>query len=296
MVRVRRLVAAACFAGVLGCSAAVDIDNVPVAKIDGEPIRLRDLVARISQMPAESRLQVATIDGRKKILEDLINETLLLQEADRQGITVTDEEVFARPELGQIQSDPDTPGGRAVPTVRDLTSNRRRIIMERVVAPYLSEDKVRARYEQALTEGRPIPAVQYDFLWVRAAYPDFAKEIRRRVEGGANIVDLVRQLQQHPAVINGGRTKINPATSFEPWLREKLLALQPGQLVEPYMTERDGERGIMFVRLVGRWDTLPIQMVYDDVVTELYREYVARLKSQHTIERFPQNLALFERR
>lgn len=66
----------------------------PVATVNGEPIYAADIQDQISRLPAEMQ----ALYTEDVILDELIKEKLILQEAERMGITVTDEDVDARME------------------------------------------------------------------------------------------------------------------------------------------------------------------------------------------------------
>lgn len=80
---------------------AAEVNGVPVYKADVEKrmdLLLRQIAAQASEMPSEADLK----EINSRILNDLIEYKMLLNESEKQGITVSDAEVDA--ELSQIKT------------------------------------------------------------------------------------------------------------------------------------------------------------------------------------------------
>lgn len=274
----------------VGCQQLVDIDNVELARVDDQRILLRDFVDRISQSSAETRLKVGEREGREELLNEMVNEIVLLEEAERQGITVTDQEVQARAAQENTERQRQNLPGVSPDAVR------RNLTIEKVVAPHVSEEKVRERYQKIIESTPPNPAVQYEFLWIHDNYVEFAQELERRLRAGTPLMKLADEFKNHPAIINAGRPIIIPVIHLEPWLQHALQGKEPGDVLPPFRTNRAGESGIILIKLIGRWDYLPLQVLSRTIVDDLYQEYLTSLKAQHKIEIHPERLGLLERR
>src|SRR5205823_7400614 len=78
-------------AATAGARAAGDSDAVLV-RIGSEVITPRMLAARVLELPEQYRAQYSTPDGRKQILDRLVEEKVWMKDADANGVT-------RRPEL-----------------------------------------------------------------------------------------------------------------------------------------------------------------------------------------------------
>ncbi len=283
-------------AAAAGCSGLVDIDNTEVARVDGQKILLRDVLARISQTPPQSRLKASSRAGREGILDDLINESLLLGVADAAGIIVPEAELRARMEQERQAMAQRTGDPTALPLMRDAETIERILRIEKALESVMGFEAVQERYEQ-LHRGPPRDTVQYDFVLVRATNPNLAQEAEVAFNAGTTAAELIAQFRSHPDFLNGGRTDPIYTQLLAPWLRRELGAdPRPGTVLPPYKDDTSGQPAFMVVRLINRWSFPPMAAIYESLVEELYEDYIAELRAQHAIERYPDRLTWIERR
>ncbi len=91
----KRLLFAVTFAALVTGLAAAQSDLQPIATVKlqkSEPITLKQLKARVEAYQKELG-RIMTLDERKKVLDTLINERLVVQAAERDGVKVADSEV-----------------------------------------------------------------------------------------------------------------------------------------------------------------------------------------------------------
>lgn len=91
----KRLLFAVTLTALVSGFAAAQSDLQPIAMVKlqkSEPITLKQLKSRVDAYQKELGRPM-TLDERKKVLETMVNERLVVQAADRDGIKVTDSEV-----------------------------------------------------------------------------------------------------------------------------------------------------------------------------------------------------------
>jgi len=91
----KRIVSTLALVALLGGAAAAQADLQPIANVKlqkTEPITMKQLKTRVEAYQKELG-RVMTVDERKKVLDTLINEKLVVQAAERDGIKVADSEV-----------------------------------------------------------------------------------------------------------------------------------------------------------------------------------------------------------
>jgi peptidyl-prolyl cis-trans isomerase C len=76
---------------VVGCAKKEGGESAAVAKVGGKPITEADMQARLQEMPPFMKQQLSTPDGRKRLMEALIEEELIYREAVATGLDKTDE-------------------------------------------------------------------------------------------------------------------------------------------------------------------------------------------------------------
>ena len=108
----------------LGCMCAPSVkaqgELSIVALVNDEPISAYDVMQRVRFVSVTTRKQ-PTKEMRKKIVDDLINENLQLQEAKKQNIVVTDDQVNAA--IGNIAKGNGMTGGQMVEALGKLGIN-----------------------------------------------------------------------------------------------------------------------------------------------------------------------------
>lgn len=91
----KRFLFAVTFAALVAANAAAQSDLQPIATVKlqkSEPITIKQVKARVEAYQKELGRPM-TLDERKKVLDTMINERLVVQAADRDGVKVSDAEV-----------------------------------------------------------------------------------------------------------------------------------------------------------------------------------------------------------
>lgn len=91
----KRFLIAVTFAALVATNAAAQSDLQPIATVKlqkSEPITVKQLKARVEAYQKELGRPM-TLDERKKVLDTMINERLVVQAAERDGVKVSDSEV-----------------------------------------------------------------------------------------------------------------------------------------------------------------------------------------------------------
>ncbi|MCK5557492.1 MAG: SurA N-terminal domain-containing protein, partial [Candidatus Hydrogenedentes bacterium] len=81
------------YGAVGGCGFITDEGRIKIAQIGDEAITRADLYTHIQQFPIEQRYKAKSKDAKLQILLKLVETKLLLKEADRRSVQVTDDEI-----------------------------------------------------------------------------------------------------------------------------------------------------------------------------------------------------------
>ena len=85
----------------LACGLLLEEGREVIAEIEGKPIRLKELLAEIRTLPFDERAKTndadasVRLDARRDALNSMINQRLLVKEAESRGFMVSDEEINA---------------------------------------------------------------------------------------------------------------------------------------------------------------------------------------------------------
>jgi foldase protein PrsA len=246
-----------------------------VASVNGQPIERRLLVAKLLQYYGE------------RALDSIIQQMVIVQEAERLGLAVT------RTELDEALEDfyrtgafPDTmPMSERRRTWTELLRNRgltlddfrqdlrvelllRKLAERRV---QVTEEMIRARHEQLFGERLIVS-------WIVVANEMEAREVSRRLASGADFETLARQVSSDVGSASlGGRLP-------QPILRGErsadfdaaVFALQPGQVSRPLRVTQ----GWAVVRLDQRIpaDDVPLERVREQVRAAVAEEAQASMR------------------
>jgi len=171
--------------GLGGCAKEKAKEGQDLAKVGGTVIKESDLQARLSQLPPYMKQQLSTADGKKRLLDGMIEEELMYRDAVASGLDKTDE--FKR-DLAQ--------------STRDILL---RMYYEKMVeAKAKPTDKDIEDYYNTHASEFAIP----ENLTVRhilAKTRDEAVSIRRQLDRGAKFADLAGKYSLDAASkANGG--------------------------------------------------------------------------------------------
>ncbi len=190
----------------------------------GEYEITREMVENIiNTIPEENRVPFLTPDGRKKILDEIVQTTLFADAARKKGI---DKESAVQTRLQYVQ-----------------TEYLAREFFRRHLAdlPDISESDLEAYYKSHLSEFKPPEEVQARHILVGTEAE--ANKIMQSLKEGADFADLAKKKSIDPAAANGGKLEAMgggvwlPKGTFEKSFEFALFKLGKGEIGGPLKTQ-----------------------------------------------------------
>jgi peptidyl-prolyl cis-trans isomerase C len=203
--------------GVAPWAAAQETDesqDPEVARVDGESIRMSDVMEFAATLPAEYQAQFDQI--LPFIIERLVDFHLLDRAAGAAELA-DDEEVKAR--------------------VAKLTTQVvREVYLQRLVTEAVDEAAVNTRYEAYVAENPPVEEVKARHILIEAE--EDAAAIIAELDGGADFAQLAEERSTGPSATSGGDLGYFVAGQMVPSFSEAAFALEPGSYTTaPVQTE-----------------------------------------------------------
>jgi peptidyl-prolyl cis-trans isomerase C len=205
-------------AGAPGAAAAGAAQEDPVvARVDGEPLRLSDVVGaagdalppELRTIPAAALVAMLPPDAVRQLTERAITERALLNAARRAGLD-RDEEVRRRIRRAEEQE-------------------LQQALLSREVGAAVTEDAVRARYEQETARRRSEEEVHARHVLVPTETE--ARQVLAEVQRpGADFAEVAKRRSTGPGAQEGGDLGFFKRSDMIPEFAEAAFALQPGQV------------------------------------------------------------------
>ena len=299
------LLFAAAFAA---CGLITDEDRIKVAQIGDRAITRGDLDLYITGLPIEqkrqymgARARTNTKEVKLRILEQMLVRELLIMEADKRGIEVTDEEADAemkRRGIGSMSPEALEEYGAEGEThdhqehgIREEIKRELRIakLQSQVLSPTLraSNDEIQQFYEANRSRYALLERVRIRF--VTCATMEEAQSILDRVQAGESFADIVNRIQEET---EGKRAQEWPPTVYMPLggmkppeLRDALVQGQPGDLIGPI----EREDGFDIVQLIDRQPPAPDALrnvVMRELVASTWNQFMAQLREDYKVQVF----------
>lgn len=238
------------------------------AVVNDAPISVVDMVERIKLVAASSNIPMSPQRSQEmapQILQQLINEKLQLQEAERRGFEVTDADIDRAKNLIE-QNSGLPPGGLdqflaqngiATETIRNQI--RPQIAWQKLLGSMrreiqISDTEIDDNLERIRSnQGKPRNNVQEIFLPVDNPQDETkvyqnAREVIRALEQGANFGGLARQFSASSSAANGGNLGWLYSGEMAGELQQAVNQMQPGDVSDPIRTIR----GYYILKLLDR--------------------------------------------
>ncbi|WP_417829447.1 foldase protein PrsA [Thalassospira sp.] len=238
------------------------------AVVNDDPISVIDLVERIKLVAVSSNIQMTPQRSNEmapQILQQLINEKLQIQEAERRGIQVTDEDIARGKSI--IEQNAGLPDGmldhflaqRQIAAGTIENQIRPQVAWQKYLRTLRSEVQIsEAEIDDNLeritsNQGKPRNRVQEIFLPVdnpqdSARVYQSAKEILGAINQGADFGGLARQFSASASAANGGDLGWLFAGEMASDLQQAVNQLEPGDVSAPIQTIR----GYYILKLLDR--------------------------------------------
>ena len=299
------LLFAAAFAA---CGLITDEDRIKIAQIGDRAITRGDLDLYITGLPIEqkrqymgARARTNTKEVKLRILEQMLVRELLMMEADKRGIEVTDEETDAemkRRGIGSMSPEALQEYGAEGEThdhqehgIREEIKRELRIakLQSQVLSPTLraSNDEIQQFYEANRSRYALLERVRIRF--VTCATMEEAQSILDRVQAGESFADIVNRIQEET---EGKTAQEWPPTVYMPLagmkppeLRDALVQGKPGDLIGPI----EREDGFDIVQLIDRQPPAPEALrnvVMRELVATTWNQFMAQLREDYKVQVF----------
>jgi len=179
-----------------------------LAVVNGKPVPSSRADAMVKQMAAQG--QQDTPQLRAMVKEELVNREILMQEADRLGLSNSPE------------------------VKNQMEMARQSIIIRALVADYVkknpvSEADMKAEYDKFKAQAGD---TEYHARHILVDKEEDAKAIIAKLKEGAKFEDLAKQSKDPGSAANGGDLDWAPPTAFVKPFSDAMTALKKGQYTE----------------------------------------------------------------
>lgn len=189
-------------------AAALPVMAQNIAVVNGKPIPSSRADAMIKQLAAQG--QPDTPQLRSLVKEELINREILIQEADKRGVTNTPE------------------------VKNQVEIARQSIAIRALVQDYLkknpvSDAEIQAEYDKFKSQAGD---KEYHARHILVDKEDEAKAIITKLKGGAKFEELAKQSKDPGSASNGGDLDWASPASFVKPFSDAMVALKKGEITE----------------------------------------------------------------
>ncbi|HWP45905.1 MAG TPA: peptidylprolyl isomerase [Candidatus Limnocylindrales bacterium] len=287
-----------------------------VAIVNDKVITLRQLklaeFSALQNKPQDSEGKFSV--DQAKLLEDLIEEKLLIQVADKAGITVTEDEVNAAlEEIKKRNKISDDAKFREAVTREGqsweqfLDDIRKQIKVVRLVnrevrsRVTVDEAEVRDYYEKTKNSSGPPPEkvkVRHILFsvpeWASQQMDEDAKkkaeEVLAKIKGGLDFAEAARLYSDDPSKERGGDLGVVSKGHMINPLDEVIFSLKPGEVSQPvrsslgYHLIKVEEKINVEVEALETAKEQIRNLLFQQKVESLYKDWIKKLKSEAYIE------------
>ena len=195
-------------------TAAVPVMAQNLAVVNGKPVPSSRADAMIKQMAAQGQQDSPQL--RAMVKEELVNREILMQEADKLGLS-------SSPEVKN-----------------QMEMARQSIVIRALVADYVkknpvSEADMKAEYDKFKAQAGD---KEYHARHILVEKEEDAKAIIAKLKAGAKFEDLAKQSKDTGSAANGGDLDWAPPSAFVKPFSDAMTSLQKGQITEtPVQTQ-----------------------------------------------------------
>ena len=195
-------------------TAAAPVMAQNLAVVNGKPVPSSRADAMIKQMAAQGQQDSPQL--RAMVKEELVNREILMQEADKLGLS-------SSPEVKN-----------------QMEMARQSIVIRALVADYVkknpvSEADMKAEYDKFKAQAGD---KEYHARHILVEKEEDAKAIIAKLKSGAKFEDLAKQSKDTGSAANGGDLDWAPPSAFVKPFSDAMTSLQKGQITEtPVQTQ-----------------------------------------------------------
>ncbi len=306
------------------------VDRV-VAIVNDEVITLSEVndagegyFKKITQQAPSAQLEEALRRAREEVLNTLIDKRLIAQEAEKQGITISDEEVEAA--AGQMLTRNNTTREELDDQLAQMGMNyedylgtlRNQILQSKLVnfeirsKLIITDDMILDYYDNNYTKhvsDGGYYLMQMGFTWGKDSpsndsapvqYADKinakkrAERVHALVKNGQDFRMLAKKFSDLPSAVDGGDLGVFQKDEMAPYMKKAVLPLKPGEISDVIETPS----GYQFFKLLSSQDgQIVVQAsfasvkekirtkLYEQQLKERFDEWVSKIKKEAYIKR-----------
>ncbi|MBX6321510.1 MAG: peptidylprolyl isomerase [Rhodospirillaceae bacterium] len=240
-------------------------DDPVVATVNGETLRRSDVIASARSLPPQYQQEIDKLFPA--LVERLIDLHLLTAEAKKEGLE-HDEEVEDK-------------------VARYREQAMRETLIDRYLHDQITDDKVKARYDELVKATPPEEEVHAHHILVDSE--DKAKEIIKKLDAGEKFEDLAKANSSDGSAQNGGDLGYFTKDQMVPEFAEAAFALKPGEYTK---TPVKTDFGWHVIRVDDRREKPAPTLdevrpqIEQDLARSVIAERVTALRKDAKIERF----------
>jgi peptidyl-prolyl cis-trans isomerase SurA len=317
--RATMLLAAAVMVLPSGTAAGAETVDRIVAVVNGEIIVLSELrpISQnyMRQMSEQFKVEAGDEQFReaeRRILDQLIDEKLVNQEADRLTITISEREIDTavkemqnRNKLNDAQfAAVLADEGLTMPKYREQLKGQMkkvRVIDQEIKSRIqVSKEEIEAYYEKHASDFNAEPEVRIQQIRLVISPEAGEKEINRiqaqaesilsKIKGGEDFTSLVNLYSQDPSASAGGDMGVFKRGELLPAIDEYAFGMKPGEVSPVIKTEG----GFHIVKVLARREPSALteeerraevkDVIFSQKAEELFKEWIAKLRKKAYIE------------
>lgn len=298
----------ALFIGLYGCAGG-GLGGDQLAKVNGQVITQDELETRRQIYELFFRQSMGDAASREHLIDQLVTEQLLLQQADALRISVTDAQVASEMERFFVSLDRQYHQGREGVfeqlSSRGLTNDavaaflRRFLITQEVTEKKKAEaavgvDEVAAFYDENKEQlyTMQAEAIRAAHVLVASDQAELAQEVSAKAKAGGDFGQLARLYSADPGTSRiGGDLGYFTRGKMVPEFSEAAFGLSPGEISDPVQTKF----GWHVIRVIDRRGpgVIPLEEARSHIINlllptkqdQIYEQWVAGLRQQARIQR-----------
>jgi peptidyl-prolyl cis-trans isomerase C len=219
-----------------------------VATVNGQAISKASFEEALAGVPPQMQSQMATLEGREALLDDLVTQEVLVQEGRRVG----------------VEKDPAVKSR--------LEEARRQIVvqafLQKIVEADVTDEKVKAYYESHKEEFRQVRASH-----IVVETEEQAKDVKKRAAAGGDFAALAKELSTDPsAKENGGDLGFFRRDQMVKPFADKAFAMKVDEISDPVKTEF----GYHIIRVVEIKDAEPFDALDPQTLSGIKRSVLGK--------------------
>jgi foldase protein PrsA len=228
--------------GVSGCS-----NQGVAARVNGQAITTADVQAQLDQLKKQYPNMFTGADGegrlldfKKRILDNLVNQTLVEQAAKKQGITITDADI--QKQIDQLKSgfkdqaqfeQALTSAGMSTDALKTQIRNQlltQKLIEKLSTSAKVTDADIKAYYDKNKQQFYQAAAKRASHILFKPSDKAQAQKVLKELQGGADFAALAKKYSTDTATASKGGDLGWPTAPYVPEFQAALDKLDKGQM------------------------------------------------------------------